>query len=1277
MGVTIVSYTVTDEAGNTATCSFTLTIQDTQPPTISCPTDITLNNTPGNCHNTATWTPPFGPALQDNCGILSLTSTYSPGDTFPVGQTVVIYTATDVHGNTATCSFFVTVHDNEEPVFTACPTMPINLGPNPEALPDEAMAIAEAGTVTDNCSMVEVSAEGGMVEEDGCKRTQTWTVTAADTSGNTAVCEVTFKWTVGEEVLEFAACPEAPIELGWNITVLPNEEMAIEAAGEVSGEEVEFSAEGGDVVPEGCVRLQVWTVTATDACGNTAMCEVVFTWTEDEVAPEFEACPEEAISLGCNPEALPDAVMAIAAAGVATDNCSEEVDVSAEGGEIAEEGCVRLQVWTVTATDACGNTAMCEVVFTWTEDNTPPTITAEMIGPCYSDAMAAELAAKAATTATDECGPVSLTTSISGTCNVTITVTATDGCGNSTSTTYTTVIDGILPSLACPDAQNLILDASCTATLPDYRALAIASDNCASTLSIAQMPAAGSPVSNAGPMTITLSTDDDCGNTVNCTFTVNKVDNNPPSIICPNPQTLLLGAGCTAVLPDYASLATATDNCTGSVTITQSPTAGTVVSGVGAMTASLAASDGSGNSAVCTFTVNKVDNTPPALTCPAAQTLPLGAGCTAVLPDYASLATATDNCTGSVAITQSPTAGTVVSGVGAMTVALTASDDSGNSAVCTFTVNKVDNTPPALSCPQTQEVFLNDTCKALLGNYVSLATATDNCTGSATITQSPAAGTVVSGVGAVTVTLIADDGNGNTATCSFAVNKVDTIVPSITCPATQTVVLNEECEGILGDYSDLASAADNCGIGDSGVSQVPAPGTHVEGTGLMTITLTISDVGGNTASCTFSVNKVDGSTPTIVPPANITVECTNVPAAAPLVVQGICGHISVPLTSQTFVPGSCGGSGVITRTWTFTDAYGNTTAVSQTITVTDNQPPTFTPVPPNITVQCNNIPPAEMPTATDCGPVVITYVGQTSTSGTCANQYTLRRRWVAADQCGNTRMVTQQITVVDYNKPFFTSFPNDTTVICAMDVPPPALPTASDSCGSATVQLASQTVIAGSCANKFQVRRVWRATDACGNSIVRTQIIQVSDNQPPVFTFVPPHVTIFCGDLPPSVGEPTATDGCGNTVSIAYLGETASGSCPNAHTRTRTWRATDVCGNSTTAVQIITVQGTPLAPGAAERTGPLVQWDEDRILTLQPNPTTDRVLIGVGSFAGERILVSIHNEIGQIIWERAVDAVPDLMLPVSLREVGAAPGLYTVSIRSSGRTVAKRLALIE
>ncbi|MBL0314375.1 MAG: hypothetical protein IPP69_00875 [Flavobacteriales bacterium] len=41
-------------------------------------------------------------------------------------------------------------------------------------------------------------------------------------------------------------------------------------------------------------------------------------------------------------------------------------------------------------------------------------------------------------------------------------------------------------------------------------------------------------------------------------------------------------------------------------------------------------------------------------------------------------------------------------------------------------------------------------------------------------------------------------------------NRVDTTVPTITCPAAQTLVLNATCAGVLADYTSLATVADNC-----------------------------------------------------------------------------------------------------------------------------------------------------------------------------------------------------------------------------------------------------------------------------------------------------------------------------------------------------------------------------------------------------------------------------------------------------------------------------------
>jgi hypothetical protein len=136
--------------------------------------------------------------------------------------------------------------------------------------------------------------------------------------------------------------------------------------------------------------------------------------------------------------------------------------------------------------------------------------------------------------------------------------------------------------------------------------------------------------------------------------------------------------------------------------------------------------------------------------------------------------------------------------------------------------------------------------------------------------------------------------------------------------------------------------------------------------------------------------------------------------------------------------------------------------------VIDTQKPAFVSTPANITVQCDAIPAPTAPAATDnCDTdVAITYIGQTRTNGTCLNRYTLTRRWVAADNCGNTVSVSQRITVVDNGKPTFTSLPADATIGCDEAIPPVGTATASDGCGgNVTVVYLGQTGYYTSCSN--------------------------------------------------------------------------------------------------------------------------------------------------------------------------------------------------------------------
>ena len=118
VGSTTVTYTSTDASSNVATSSFTVTVTDNESPVITQMTGISATNDADNCSAVVTWT---DPAVTDNCANSTLTPDIASGTAFDVGVTAVTYTATDIHGNSSTMSFNVTVTDTQDPVISDMP----------------------------------------------------------------------------------------------------------------------------------------------------------------------------------------------------------------------------------------------------------------------------------------------------------------------------------------------------------------------------------------------------------------------------------------------------------------------------------------------------------------------------------------------------------------------------------------------------------------------------------------------------------------------------------------------------------------------------------------------------------------------------------------------------------------------------------------------------------------------------------------------------------------------------------------------------------------------------------------------------------------------------------------------------------------------------------------------------------------------------------------------------------------------------------------------------
>ncbi|MFS4481433.1 HYR domain-containing protein, partial [Hyunsoonleella sp. 2307UL5-6] len=145
IGETNVTWIVTDDSGNTESCTQTITVVDNEDPTITCPDPINVNVDTGTDGAIVTYTAPVG---TDNCPNVTTTRTngIASGELFPVGTTTVTFQVEDAAGNTTTCSFDVTVTDTEDPTIT-CPD-PINV--NVDAGTDGAVVNYTAPVGTDN-----------------------------------------------------------------------------------------------------------------------------------------------------------------------------------------------------------------------------------------------------------------------------------------------------------------------------------------------------------------------------------------------------------------------------------------------------------------------------------------------------------------------------------------------------------------------------------------------------------------------------------------------------------------------------------------------------------------------------------------------------------------------------------------------------------------------------------------------------------------------------------------------------------------------------------------------------------------------------------------------------------------------------------------------------------------------------------------------------------------------------------------------------------------------
>lgn len=447
VGKTTNVFVITDAAGNTATTNFVVTVVDnTKPTLVSKPDSMTVYTGPGRltCNAPATWTPPVATDCSVAGGIVTnWTSTRQPGDVFPVGTTTVTYTGTDAYGNTVTASFDVTVRDNTPPMIANCPSN-IIATVDPSGTNCQATVTWTPPLANDNCVVISFTS----THTPGSKfpvGTTLVTYTAQDPAGNVSTCS--FNVTVADSTAPvIVGCPtDITVSSTTNCSAVATwtEPTTVDSCSTAT---ITSTNRPGDVFPVG---TNVVTYTARDTSGNSATClfKVIVV---NNTGPTFVNFPAD-VSVQCPGESIPAATPASNLVAVA--NCGGPVVIT----NIAPvtnvvSGCLKRITNSYAAIDQFNNVTVRSQVVT-VGDTIAPTVVAGAIPACSTTLVAAEAAAIAATTATDNCSTNLTKRAITAVtnCQYTIRVVAKDACDNETAeaqaAVYVTRIDPTPPTI--------------------------------------------------------------------------------------------------------------------------------------------------------------------------------------------------------------------------------------------------------------------------------------------------------------------------------------------------------------------------------------------------------------------------------------------------------------------------------------------------------------------------------------------------------------------------------------------------------------------------------------------------------------------------------------------------------------------------------------------------------------------------------------------------------------------------------------------------------------
>ncbi len=589
----------------------------------------------------------------------------------------------------------------------------------------------------------------------------------------------------------------------------------------------------------------------------------------------------------------------------------------------------------------------------------------------------------------------------------TVSLTAIDIYGNSrTRSSTVTIVDDTNPVASCGNI-TVTLDATGSATIDAIEVIGNSSDNCG--IVDQSIDISTFDCSNLGPNNVQLTVEDAGGLTDTCTAIVTVVDQTPPTVICQD-VSIPLDASGNATLATIDVDNGSTDNCTiASYNVNQ--TAFTCAN-LGENTVTLTVTDSSGNTATCDAIVTVVDTVPPVAVA-MDITVELDATGNAVINGGDLDNGSSDNCAlGTFSV--SPDSFTCADTSAPVSVTFTATDASGNSASTSALVTVIDTVDPTAIC-QNITIPLDSSGNATItpsdvdgGSSVSCG----NATVSIDVNSFDC-----SDLGPNNVELSVTNSNNVTTTCTAVVTIVDETPPTAVCQDI-TVVLDNAGNNTITAADIDAGSMDACGIANTSIDISSFDCSNI---GLNNVVLTVTDTQGNSASCTAVVTVID-DVPPLAACQNITISLDangNASITADDVENGsfdLCGIANQSIDITSFDCSNLGANNVVL---TVTDTSGNTDSCTAIVTVEDNTAPTA--ICQNITVPLDASGNVFITAADiDGGSTDACGIGSISIGNglfNCSNVGSNSVQLTVTDTSGNSSFCTANVTVEDVTPP--------------------------------------------------------------------------------------------------------------------------------------------------------------------------------------------------------------------------------------------------------------------